>query len=136
MAALVLDASVVLAVVFQEANRAHAVEILAQAVEHGAVVPCIWHVEVGNALLVAERRKRLSPQERTAALRGLSRLSITVDPGTAYRAWGEVLTLAEQHRLTLYDATYLELSLRSGLPLASFDSALRKAARSASVSVL
>lgn len=136
MAALVLDASVVLAVALQEANRAHAAKLLEQAIDSGAMVPSIWHVEIGNGLLTAQRRKALSAEETAAALRHLSRLTVRVDAGTASRAWRETLALAEQHRLTLYDATYLELSLRLGLPLASFDAALRKAARNANVPLL
>ena len=136
MSALVLDASVVLAVVLQEANRRNAVEIIARAAEHGAAVPNLWHVEVGNALLTAERRRLISAEERSAALRDLVRLPITVDGETAARAWREALFLAEQHRLTLYDSMYLELRLRLGLALATFDAALRKAARSAHVTLL
>lgn len=136
MSALVLDASVVLAVVLQEANRRHAVEILARVAERGATVPSLWHVEVGNALLMAERRTLVSAEEKSAALRDLVRLPITVDGETPSRAWREALSLAEQHRLTLYDSTYLELSLRRQLPLATFDAALQRAARSAGVTLL
>jgi predicted nucleic acid-binding protein len=136
MSGLVLDASVVLAVVFQEANRRHAAEILANAAEHGATVPSLWHLEVGNALLTAERRNLVPAEERLAALRELGRLPITVDGETAARALREAFSLAERYRLTLYDATYLELSLRLGLPLATFDAAIQKAARSANVALL
>jgi predicted nucleic acid-binding protein len=136
MATLVLDASVVLAVALQEANRKHAAHILGQAAEEGAAVPCLWHVEVGNALLMAERRKSMSADERSAALQDLSQLTVKVDTETATRAWREAVFLAEQHRLTLYDAMYLELSLRLGLPLATFDAALRAAAKAANVPLL
>jgi len=102
----------------------------------GAMVPNLWHIEIGNALLLAERRKVISAEEKSEALRHLGRLPITVDGETAARAWREALALAEQHHLTLYDAMYLELSLRLGLALATFNPALRKAARSASVALL
>src|SRR5690348_6876885 len=127
MAALVLDASVALAVVLQEANRARAAEMLLRVAEEGAAVPALWHVEVGNALLTAQRRYAMSIEERSEALRELSRLPLTVDGETAARAWRETLALAAEHRLTLYDAAYLELSLRLGLPVATFDTALQRA---------
>jgi len=136
VAALVLDASVVLAVALQEANRELAAPMLARAAEGGAVVPNLWHIEVGNALLIAERRGTISVEERTEAMRDLSQLHVTTDPETAARAWRECLVLAERHRLTLYDASYLELSIRRGLSLATFDAALRRAAQAANVPLL
>jgi predicted nucleic acid-binding protein len=136
MPGLVLDASVVLAIAFQEANRDHAAQILTEVVEKGAAVPCLWHIEVGNALLAAERRRTISADQRAIVLQELSRLDVAIDTETAPRAWREAMRLADQHRLTLYDAMYLELTLRLRLPLASFDAALRKAANAANVSLL
>jgi predicted nucleic acid-binding protein len=136
MAALVLDASVVLAVVLQEANRDLAVPIMALVVDDGAAVPAIWHLEVGNALLSAERRGTILAANRETALRDLFRLPIDVDQETASRAWRDTLILAERHRLTLYDAAYLELSARRSLPLATFDAALRRAATAAGAKLL
>jgi len=136
MAALVLDASVVLAVPLQETNRDLAVALLALAVEDGAVVPGIWHLEVGNILLLAERRGRIASANRAAALRDMLMLPVEVDHHTAASAWRDTLILAERHRLTLYDATYLELSIRRSLPLATFDVALRRAATEATVKLL
>jgi predicted nucleic acid-binding protein len=136
MAALVLDASVVLAVALQETNRHLAVPIMALAADDSAAVPAIWHLEVGNILLLAERRGTISAADRMAALRDLFRLPVDVDHDTASRAWRDTLTLAERHRLTLYDAAYLELSVRRSLPLATFDAALRRAAAAANVPLL
>ena len=136
MAALVLDASVALAVALQEGNRHLAAPIMALIVEDSAAVPGIWHLEVGNILLLAERRGTISAANRTAALQDLLRLPVDVDHDTATRAWRDTLTLAERYRLTLYDATYLELSLRRGLPLATFDAALRRAASAAGATLL
>ena len=136
MAALVLDASVALAVALQEGNRHLAAPIMALIVEDSAAVPGIWHLEVGNILLLAERRGTISAANRAAALQDLLRLPVDVDHDTATRAWRDTLTLAERYRLTLYDATYLELSLRRGLPLATFDAALRRAATAAGATLL
>jgi predicted nucleic acid-binding protein len=131
VAALVLDASVALAVALQETNRHLAAPIMALVAEDGAAVPGIWHLEVGNILLLAERRGTISAANRASAIQDLFRLPVDVDRDTATLAWRDTLTLAERHRLTLYDATYLELSLRRGLPLATFDRALRAAATAA-----
>lgn len=136
MAALVLDASVVLAVALQETNRELAIPILAIVVDDGAVVPGIWHLEVGNILLLAERRGTISAADREAALQYLLQLPVTVDPDTVSRAWRDSLVLAERYRLTLYDAAYLELSARRSLPLATFDAALRRAAAAVGVKLL
>jgi predicted nucleic acid-binding protein len=136
MPALVLDCSVTLAWLLADEQPAAAAQVLDQVVEEGAIAPGLWPLEVGNALLVAERRGRLSSWNRTQALQGLAGLPIEIDGETAGRAWRETLALAETHRLTLYDATYLELALRRSLPLATFDAAMRAAAVTAGVPLL
>jgi predicted nucleic acid-binding protein len=113
-----------------------AASILARVVDGGAAVPGIWHLEVGNILLLAERRRTISAADRVTALRDLSQLPVEVDQETASRAWRDMIELAERHLLTLYDAAYLELSLRRRLPLATFDAALRRAADAAGVQPL
>ncbi len=133
MAGLVLDASVTLAAVLQEANSALAANLIDRVAAERAVVPSHWHLEVGNALLMSERRGNISPRQRAAYVEELLTLPIDLDPETSSRAWRGTLTIAAQYRLTLYDAAYLELSLRRGLPLATFDAALRRAAEAAGV---
>ena len=125
-----------LAVTLQEVNRHRAATILTLAVDGEAVVPAIRHLEVGNTLLLAERRGRISTADRQAALQDLLRLPVDVDHHTASHAWRESMAFAESHRLTLYDAAYLELSIRLSLPLATFDAALRRAATAAGVTLL
>ena len=136
MPALVLDGSVTLAWLLADEQPAAVAQVLDQVVAAGAVAPGLWPLEVGNALLVAERRGRLSSRNRTQALQGLAGLPIEIDDETAGRAWRETLALAETHCLTLYDAAYLELALRRSLPLATFDAALRAAAVTAGVPLL
>ena len=136
MAGLVLDASVALAVALQQANRHLAAPIMARVVEDSAAVPGIWHLEVGNVLLLAERRGTISAADRTAALADLLRLPVEVDMDTANRAWRDTFALAERHRLTLHDAAYLELSQRRALPLGTFDVPLRRAALAVGVELL
>jgi predicted nucleic acid-binding protein len=136
MTILVLDASVALAAVLPEPNSSDAQAILARVIDDGAVVPALWCLEVGNTLLVAERRGSIAVGDHKALLRRLAALPIVADQETSARAWRETIELAQRHRLTLYDAAYLELSLRRGLPLATFDAALRRAANVASVALL
>ena len=96
----------------------------------------LWPLEVGNTLLIAERRQSIAAGDHRQLLRRLATLPIVTDIETAPRAWHETVELAERHRLTLYDATYLELSLRRQLPLATFDAALQRAATAAGVQLL
>jgi plasmid stabilization system protein ParE len=93
-------------------------------------------IEVANVLLIYERRKQLTAAERTSALGFYSGLPIQTDDQTAARAWSSAFDLALAHKLTVYNAGYLELSLRSGLPLATLDQALCKAAVALGVPVL
>lgn len=133
---LVLDSSVTLAWVFGDETTATIRQVFESIAENGAVVPSLWWLEVANSLTVAVRRKRINTELRRAALDDLALLDISTDQQTASQAWSETLRLADQHHLTLYDAAYLELARRRGLPLATLDQALRAAAISASVSLL
>lgn len=108
---------------------------LNQVTEKGAIVPSLWSLEVGNVLLIAERNKRISSEQRHKALYTLTELPITVDTMTAHHAWLETMELAENYGLSLYDASYLELSLRCSLPLATFDKALKQAAKMTGITV-
>ncbi len=136
MAGLVVDASVALAWALQgEAQAAAAREVLRQVVEHAAVVPAHWRLEVGNALLAGERRGRVLPGQVEAVMRQLAALPFETDAETNSRAWGAAAALARRYALTLYDAAYLELAIRRALPLASFDAALVRAAAALRVEV-
>ena len=136
MAACVLDASVTISALIEEDRSEEARAIMREIANVGATVPSLWPVEVGNILLLAERRRLLSGAARQDHLNDLSRLPITVDHEMAGHAWHASMSLAERHRLTLYDAVYLELSQRRGLPLATFDAVLRRAATAANVPLL
>jgi predicted nucleic acid-binding protein len=128
MSGLVLDASVVMAWAIPDETQFDRAAALMHAVtSDGAVVPGLWRLEVGNALLMAEQRGRLRSGQPDTILRQLDTLPIETDPETNLHAWGATATLARTHRLTLYDACYLELALRRRLPLASFDAALLRA---------
>jgi len=132
----VLDASVALAWCFEDEAHDDALRILERLAEGEAVVPALWLLEVGNALLGAERRGRLSQAASTHFLELLGRLPIRVEEIPQPRAWGEILSLARAHHLSTYDATYLDLAMRLGVPLATLDDALGQAANRCQAAVL
>jgi predicted nucleic acid-binding protein len=105
-------------------------------VERGALVPAHWLVEVGNGLLMAERRKRISAAERNKALSYIAALPFEIDDRLRETIWSATTELAASHALTLYDAVYLELAARSGLPLATLDDKLRRAAATEHVGLI
>src|SRR5437879_3762258 len=114
---LVLDSSIALAWCFADEKDAYADAIAALLPNLGVVVPALWHLEVANALLMGERRGR-STQADTVNWTGfLGTLPFTIDGETMARAWGDTLNLARAQNLSAYDASYLELALRRGLPL-------------------
>jgi predicted nucleic acid-binding protein len=124
----VLDCSVTVAWFFEDETDAYAEAVQDSLVRASAVVPSLWSLEVGNALLVGERRRRATEANVTTFLTLLQSLPITSDDETTTRAWHDTLQLARGQNLSLYDATYLELALRRGLPLASLDGKLKSAA--------
>lgn len=137
MTGLVLDASFALTLVLPDEAHPKTAEHLAVVGAMRPVwVPALWRLETVNSLLMAERRGRFAPEEVRSMLELLESLRARVDPYTARRAAGRTLEVARRHRLTLYDATYLELAVRRGLALASFDKAMIRAARAEGVAVL
>jgi len=132
----VLDASVTVAWALEDENDPYPEEILDLLREGKAFVPSIWPLEVANALLMAERRQRLTRAEVGNFLSFLQELPIEVEEDTVLRVWGEILSLGREEGLSIYDATYLNLAIRLGLPLATMDQALKKAAHRCGVEVL
>lgn len=96
----------------------------------------ICALEVANVLLVAQRRKRISAVESERFLGRLRALPIRIDGDTSLRAWTDVFPLAARLSLSSYDAAYIELALRHGIPLATLDTRLRQSALKARVEVL
>ncbi len=129
----VLDASVTLNWAFGEEEHPTAEHALEKLRRDEAWVPSLWWFEVRNTLIVAERRGRLSEADTATFLHGLSRLGIRTDrePGEA-----SILALARQHRLSVYDASYLELAQRQAFAIATLDKALRRAAQECGVAIL
>jgi predicted nucleic acid-binding protein len=121
---LVLDASAALAWIFERADPAeaeHARLLLAGLNERDAVVPPLWHIEVLNGLLVAQRRGVVSLSKATDFLRRLDRLPIRTDDAPVSARKEAVFALAREYGVSAYDAIYLDLSLRIGAALATFD---------------
>ena len=133
---LVLDAAAAMAAVLPQRHSDAARDLLLRVADDGAVVPAIWHLEVGNILLAAERRGILDAGQRAAVFTHLASLPIATDAETAARAWGETLSLSQIYALSLHDAAYLELARRRSLPLATLDSELRIAAAAEDVALL
>jgi predicted nucleic acid-binding protein len=128
VSACVLDASFTFQWLFQDEASPEGYAALAVIGRDGAVVPALWFVEMTNVLGIAERRGRIAEAELQDALRLLRSLPLVVDEPPSL-AWSEpVLQLMRAHRLTAYDATYLELACRRGLPLATKDRDLLVAA--------
>jgi predicted nucleic acid-binding protein len=132
----VLDSSVALTWCFEDERTLATESLLNRVVESGAVVPVLWPLEVLNALAMAERRKRVDRDTRHRLAGLLRDLPIRVDLDSAVVAWTDTAALAERYRLTLYDASYLELARRLNLPLGTLDEALRKAADAIRVPLL
>jgi len=134
MAAFVIDASATLPWCFaDEATAATNAVLTRLRTGDEAIVPAHWPVEVANALLIAVRRKRISPVDASQFLVDLESLPIRVDSTTKNLVRAAVFPMAEQYGLTVYDAAYLELATREGTPLMTLDNDLRRAARASGV---
>lgn len=135
---LVLDASMALAWIIRRADPSEAAiaDLCSREVRSiGALIPALFHSEVGNILLVFERTNRLTEQQTSTYLFDLSVASIMEDSSPSSQRLPRILELGRRHRLSAYDATYLELALRTASTLATFDRKLAQAARTAGVPV-
>jgi predicted nucleic acid-binding protein len=133
--AFVLDGSVTMVWGFEDEANTYAEAILSRMPGLQAHVPSLWPLEVANALLVGERRQRITPADATRFLAILDAFPIAIDDETAIRAWPDTLHLARAHNLSSYDASYLELAIRLGLPLATLDDKLKAAAQAVGVAL-
>lgn len=136
MSAFVLDCSVAAAWLFEDEATPETDALLDQLADGVALVPLHWRLELGNVLAQAERRRRITPVQVATSVDFVDSLPIEVDAETDNRSLREVLALARSRSLTTYDAAYLELALRRGLPLATQDQALARAARGLKVETL
>ena len=134
--ALVLDASVALSWLFADEFTPDTESLLHRVVDEKVVVPGHWKAEVANGALTGERRGRVSRERTSAWILQLADLDLESDRHGTDAALSAILPLARSHRLTIYDALYLELAERRGMPLATFDADLAAAARSVGIEVL
>jgi predicted nucleic acid-binding protein len=132
----VLDCSTTIAWVMEDEQSSYSDDVFQELLDAEAVVPGLWWLEVANALVMAERRKRLTADETTAILAKLSAWPIVCDDAEPGQTAEDVVSLARKHNLTAYDAAYLELALRRKVDLATLDVSLREAAVKAGVRVL
>ncbi len=130
---VVLDASATIAWLYAEGSAEDLALLYGEVERAGAVVPQIWHIEAANVLLTGLRKGRHDLAVVESHIADLHRLRVYVDMQTRERAWFAILQLAAKHRLTSYDASYLELASRRQLPLATLDQALIRAAQAEAV---
>ena len=137
MTLCVLDASVALAWSFKDEVSPYATFIVRSAKSSRAVAPVIWPLEVNNALISAVRRERIDELVANRIRDTLDRLQVDIDSEIAVASLGQrILRLGIEHGLSAYDASYLELAMRRGLPLATQDERLLRAAGSAGIEIL
>ncbi len=132
----VLDSSVALAWVLPDETNPTLDQLCDRLIVDIALVPPVWPLEIGNVLLVAIKRGRLTTRDVSHLITELRSLPLEIDAASTERALEETLALAKKYDLTTYDASYLELAQRRNLPLATLDTKLRKACVSAKITLL
>jgi predicted nucleic acid-binding protein len=135
-AAFVVDCSVAMAWLFPDEATPRTAALLNRLAIDSALVPAWWFIEITNVLAMAERKRRITPAQSDAFIADLSKLGIERDIEAPDRAFTHLLPLCRAHRLTSYDAIYLELAIRRSLPLATLDGDLRSAAKKLGVQLL
>lgn len=133
---LVLDASAALTWCFIDEHSDFGERLLDTIQHSGALVPSIWHVEVANLLLSALRRGRLDPGDLDHLRAVFDRLPVQTEVLGPEQVRLAVLSLAQRHGISVYDAAYLDLAQRRGLPLATLDAELQRAAREIGVALV
>lgn len=132
----VIDCSIAMAWCFADEGTEATAKIQDRLETEAAVVPAHWFLEVTNVLTMAERHNRISAADSTRFVQLLAGLEIEKDEESSARAFDHILPLSRTHRLTSYDAAYLDLALRRQVPLATLDDQLREAAITVGVQVL
>lgn len=132
----VLDNSVTMRWLFGDGKPqelAYAGRVLDAMQDVKALVPMTWGLEVANVIAKAEAKALVTEARSGAFLEMLDEVEIEVDTATFAHVLSDTLQLARRYKLSAYDASYLELALRTGLPLATLDDDLQKAAKKAGV---
>lgn len=131
----VLDSSVTLPWFFKNDVTGYADAVLEQLQSNQVLVPRLWYEEVANILLSWERQGGQNSLEAERFLEWLTELPIMVADDNSPRTFNRIYQLARKYRISAYDGVYLELAIREGLPLATLDTKLKRAAESAQVGV-
>ena len=129
--AIVVDASVALAWCFSDESSDYADAVLAALDGRTMIVPTLWALDITNALLVGERRKRVTRQDARRFIELLGGVRTVKHSQPWEDTLRHILPLAREHNLSAYDTAYLDLAIRQGAPLATLDASLRKSARAA-----
>jgi predicted nucleic acid-binding protein len=132
---IVIDASVALAWCFPDEASDYADDILVALEGHPILVPTLWPIEITNALLVAERRKRIKQSAIRQFVELLNGLTVVMTSQSVTESVSNILPLAREYSLSAYDAAYLDVALRHGAPLATLDNNLQKAGRQAGIEI-
>lgn len=133
---LIVDCSMAMAWHFPDERTDETAAILDRLASEEGLVPAHWVLEVTNVLITAVKRKRTTEERADAFLELLLGLKLESEPAPPLSAMPAIIALCRTHGLTSYDAAYLELAHRRGLPLASLDDPLRAAAVSLGLTVL
>ncbi|MBA3484518.1 MAG: type II toxin-antitoxin system VapC family toxin [Pirellulales bacterium] len=135
-AAFIIDCSITMAWCFTDERTPATVLVRDRSERETALAPGLWYLEVANVLSLAEKRGRITPALVAEFINLLAKMTIEIDGEGPDRAFQQILPLCRQHDLTSYDAVYLELAIRTGLPLATLDGQLRAAAAERGVPLL
>lgn len=133
---MVIDCSVTMPWLLKNDKTGYAEKVLQSLVDGTALVPRLWFLEVANVLSVFVRRKRITQAESKRFTELLIQLPVEIDDSVYHRVFDGIISLAREQTLSLYDAVYLELSMRKEAPLATLDKGLIKAAKSVGVDVV
>lgn len=132
----VLDASMALSWHFVDEHTPGRLAIADRATDESVVVPTLWFSELANGAIVAERKGRTTTEATSDLLDMVQQLDVEVDFQGHHHALLTLTSIARTHRLTIYDSAYFEIAQRRGLPLATIDGPLYRAARGAGLEVL
>jgi predicted nucleic acid-binding protein len=135
-AAFVVDCSIAMAWLFNDEATPKTKALLDRLATETALVPAWWFVEITNVLAMAERKGRITPTQPDAFIADLGKLGVERDDEAPDRAFTHLLGLCRTHRLTSYDAIYLDLAIRRSLPSATLDNELRRTAKKSGVGLL
>ncbi|MBI3863841.1 MAG: type II toxin-antitoxin system VapC family toxin [Planctomycetia bacterium] len=133
---IIADISVVLAWRFEEKQTEQALDVLRLIEREGLLVPSLWWSELENGILMGERRGRTTAEDSAAFVKLVRALPIRTDAAPRHQISDDIIDIGRRHQLTAYDAAYVELAMREGAVLASFDAAIRRCANKLKLMVL